>query len=122
MEIEKDTGQATYQIQTYKERCIIINNQEYRHSIAVMPEELINPWGPDSFDGLSDEHFQILLPYKPQVVLLGTGKQLHFPPSHLYSVLTNHKIGVEVMDTAAACRTYQILMTEGRHVVAALIC
>jgi uncharacterized protein len=121
MEFELENGQATYQIQTYRAGSIVVNDQTYHQSIVVLPEKLIVPWGPDSLDFLSTEHFLLLLPHKPQVVLLGTGSRLCFPSAQIYEALTKQKIGVEVMDTAAACRTYQVLMAEGRQVAAAII-
>lgn len=121
MDFEIDNGNATYQIKNYGDNFVTVNDQEYRSSLIVMPELLITPWDPTSLASLTSEHFQILLPHKPQVVLLGTGKTLRFPPIHLYQTLTEHRIGVEVMNTAAACRTYQILMSEGRKVAAAFV-
>lgn len=121
MEFEIDNGNATYQIKSYGDDFVNVNGQEYRGSLIVMPELLITPWGPTTLEMLNPEHFQVLLPHKPQVVLLGTGKTLRFPAARLYQTLTEHRIGVEVMNTSAACRTYQILMSEGRKVAAAFV-
>ena len=63
----------------------------------------------------------LLVGHKPEVVLLGTGARLRFPPAAVLAPLTRAGIGVEVMDTAAACRTYNILAGDGRRVVAALL-
>lgn len=122
MEFEIDNGNAIYQIQTYKDGCITVSGQRYTASLIVLPDQLINPWGPNSFEDLKPEHFQMIIPYHPQVVLFGSGNRIRFPLPALYSVLMKERIGVEVMDTAAACRTYQILMSEGRRVAALLLC
>lgn len=121
MEFELDKGQATHKIQSYSQGFVIINQIEYRNPIVVMPEKIINPWGPTSFESLTPEHFQMLLPYKPQVVLVGTGPSFRLMDPSLYAGFINLQIGVEVMDTGAACRTYQVLMSEGREVMAALL-
>lgn len=122
MEFSLDQSNATYQIRSYQDGHIIVNQQTFSSPILVMPEQLLAPWGPKSFEDLSLEHFKILLPYQLQVVLLGTGPRLRFPDPKLFSVLTEQQIGVEVMDTKAACRTYAVLMAEERKVAAALLC
>ena len=122
MEFELDNGNATYRIQSYKDRQLKVNNLTYDYPILVMPDLLIAPWGPDNFESLTPEHFKMLLPYKLQVVILGTGPDLKFPSPKLYEALTNAQIGVEIMNTSAACRTYTLLMAEGRSVACALFC
>ncbi len=122
MEFALDNGNASYQIKAYRKGSIIVNKQTYNCSILIMPELLIAPWEVDSFESLTSKHFEILLPHKPQVVLLGTGETSRFPDVEIFSTLIEHKIGFEVMSTAAACRTYMLLMAEGRHVAATLLC
>ncbi len=121
MQLSLDKGDATYQIQAYRDGYVLVNGQKYFESIVIMPEHLITSWGPTSLELLTQEDFNVLLAIQPELVLLGTGKQLQFPAKNLYAILTKHKIGVEVMDTAAACRTYTLLATEGRKVAAALL-
>lgn len=124
MEFEKDDGQASNKIQSYREGCVTINQTQYVQGLVVLPEIIIHPWGPTNIDSLTAADFEkllALLPSKPQVVLIGTGPQFRFIDPALYAVFTNQQIGVEIMDTFAACRTYQVLMAEGREVLAALI-
>jgi uncharacterized protein len=90
-------------------------------SIVISPRHLIRDWPPMSIESLLAEHLGILTELQPEVVLLGTGRTLQFPETDVLAQLHNQQIGVEVMDTAAACRTYNILMMEGRFVVAGLI-
>ncbi len=120
MEFSKDNGNAAFQIKAYQNGNLIVNNKSYDFPIVVMPEHLIAPWGPTSFEALKAEHFEILLSYKPQVVLFGSGERLRFLSPKLIASLTDHQIGVEVMSTSAAARTYIVLMAEGRQVAAAL--
>jgi len=121
MEISLDNGSGTFRIQSYEKTCIRVNDLTYSQPILITPDHLRSPWGPSSFETLMPEYFEIMLTYNPQVVLLGTGEKLRFPNPDLYSQLTKAEIGVEVMNTAAACRTYTLLMAEGRRVVCGLL-
>ncbi len=124
MELTFDPGNATYQIISYQPGLVTIKSktEEELHKIpfVIMPEKLITSWGPLHFIDLKIEHFQTLIPYKPQVILLGTGEKMQFLKPELFASLADQNIGIEVMTTPAACRTYTILMTEGRNVAAAL--
>ena len=122
MEFELDKGNATYQIRSYHDGQVTVNSQTYTYPILVMPDLLLAPWGPDSFEDLQSSHFNVILPYKPQVILFGAGQTLRFPTAILYRELIDKNIGIEIMNTAAACRTYALLIAEGRKVAAALLC
>lgn len=78
-------------------------------------------WNCDSFDQLDAAHFDRLAELDVEMVIFGSGTQLHFPPPQWTRALVARQIGLETMDTPAACRTYNILAGEGRHVAAALI-
>lgn len=121
MQLSQETSTALYQIQRYESGHITINNHVYSDSLLLMPNQLLAPWGPPSMALLTPEHFEALLKYEPELVILGTGKKLLFPPSDLFQMLTKAQIGVEIMDTSAACRTYTLLASEGRHVLAILL-
>lgn len=97
-----------------------INNKQYMSNVIVTPNE-IRTWDATTFDTLVPAHFEPLLALQPEVVILGTGAVLRFPHPRLTLALTNARMGIEVMDTPAACRTYTILLTEGRRVIAALL-
>jgi len=99
---------------------VLLNGQRIEHSIVVAPEHTLRGWAPD-FSSLTENHFEQLLILKPELVLLGTGSVFRFPHPALTSCLVNAGIGLEVMDTQAACRTYTVLASEGRRVVAALL-
>lgn len=98
-----------------------INGVRYDHSIAVLAGEVRSDWMVADFAALSAAHFDYFLALKPDVLLLGTGARQHFPHPRLYRSLTDAGIGVECMDTPAACRTYNILVAEDRKVVAAIL-
>lgn len=98
-----------------------VGAQEYRDSLVLTPDAIVEGWAASGFDALDEADFEALIGYAPEIVLLGTGASIRFPHPRLTRALTDAQIGFEVMDTAAACRTFNILAAEGRKVVAALI-
>ena len=106
----------------YGEGYVLINQVRHTESsLLVTPNSIIQDWRVSNFEALQSEHFAQILQCGPEVVLLGTGARMRFPHPRLSAVLTNAGIGLEVMDTRAACRTYNILVAEGRQVVVALL-
>jgi uncharacterized protein len=105
----------------YGDDYVAINDQRYSRHIVVAPDEPVVDWGAESFETLKPADFEAVLRLKPEVVLLGTGAQLRFPRPELTRPLADAAVGFEAMDTKAACRTYNILMAEGRQVVAAIL-
>jgi len=100
---------------------VMVNQMRYERSLIILPDRIIEDWPAQTFEQLAVEHFEQLLSLQPEIVLLGTGATLRFPHPSLTKILIAAKIGVEVMDTNAACRTYNILTAEGRRVAAALL-
>ena len=98
-----------------------VNEARHHHSLIVLPGRLITDWEAATFDSLTESHFERIALLAPELVLLGTGETHRFIHPRLTRVLTEAGIGIECMTTAAACRTYNILMSEGRHVAAALM-
>jgi uncharacterized protein len=107
-------------IQRYDEGMIVIDQAVYRESLILLPDQVITDWSPATVHELTAQDFNRLADLAPEIVLLGTGGRQHFPHPALSQPLMERRIGLEVMDTAAACRTYNILMAEGRRVAAAL--
>jgi len=100
---------------------IRIGETEYRQNLIVTPDAVVTGWAPAGFAALTADDFASLLEYAPEVVLLGTGASQRFPHPRLTAALAQARIGVEAMDTRAACRTFNILVAEDRRVVAALM-
>ena len=100
---------------------VVVNKKRYENSMITMPDKIIENWQAAEVEKLTEEHFELLIPYEPEIILLGTGATLRFPSPLVTKDLLESKIGVELMDTNAACRTYNILMAEGRNVAAALL-
>jgi uncharacterized protein len=98
-----------------------INKQRHMRNLIVMADKLILDWLAEDFASLAEAHFANLIELKPEVVLLGTGEKHQFLHPKVYQGLTAQGVPLECMTTAAACRTYNILMSEGRNVAAMLI-
>lgn len=94
---------------------------EYRENLVLTTTQIAVGWAPAGFAALTETDFEQLVAGHPAVVLLGTGRSIRFPHPRLTRALANAHIGLEVMDTAAACRTFNILAAEGRQVTAALL-
>lgn len=121
MKLHLTTAENNNLITAYGESYIEINKQRYTQNIIVMPQTILSDWHVDNVDTLNNLHFQEIIQLKPEVVLLGTGKTHLFLHPKNHQKLTEQGIALECMSTAAACRTYNILMSEGRLVAAALI-
>lgn len=100
---------------------VSVNAQRYEHSIVVAPDALHEGWAVNRIEALDTEATVFLLSLKPEVLLIGTGAAQRFPGAAFLREFARAQIGFEVMDTPAACRTFNILMAEGRNVVAAII-
>jgi uncharacterized protein len=105
----------------YGDGYLLINGVRYEGTMVVTPQRIVTDWQAASFATLRAAHFEVLRALKPDIVLLGTGPVLRFPQPALYRCLMEARIGVEVMDNSAVCRTYNILTGEGRNVVAAIL-
>ena len=105
----------------YEQGWIAINKQRHTDNLILLPNQIIEPWQPKDFEGINAEHIAQIAALKPEVVLLGTGANHKFIHPKLTTALTDLGISLECMNTAAACRTYNILMGEGRNVAAALL-
>ena len=104
---------------------IAINGNKIGNSAIVLPEKIIDPWvtaaSPAAAQTLCIADFAALLALKPELVVFGSGAAFHFPDRSVITEFSKARIGFEVMDTPAACRTYNVLMSEGRRIAAALL-
>lgn len=121
MKLHLTQAEGNQLITAYEAGTVSINHQRYEHSVIVLPTEVIKDWRVADFDALSAADFDLIAAKTPEVVLLGTGAKHRFIHPKLTAALTEKGIPVECMTTDAACRTYNILMSEGRIVAAALI-
>ena len=121
MKLHLTTSENLNLITGYGKDFVEINHKRYARNLIVLADNIVENWQATDFSGLSESHFECLLALKPEVIILGTGEKHQFLHPRIYSKLTESGIPLECMTTAAACRTYNILMSEGRHVAAALI-
>ncbi len=105
----------------YEQDWIEINAVRFDHSLVVLPEVAPVDWPVADFDTLRPEDFEIIEAQAPDLLILGTGQRQRFVPPRLVAHLIARRIGVECMDNQTACRTYNILMAEGRKVALAAI-
>jgi uncharacterized protein len=117
-ETDDSTGNL---IHAYGPEGIRIGGRTYHGGLIITPARIIADWGPGDATALNGAHLQALLDLNPELIVIGTGPTQVFGDPSLYRALLQRRIGVEWMDTGAACRTYNILMAEGRRVVAGLL-
>jgi len=105
----------------YGEGYVEVNNRRYVRSIVVTPEVIHDTWNVAGIDTMVADELDFLLTLQPEILLLGTGARQRFPGPAVMRDFARAQIGVETMDTPAACRTFNILVAEGRNVIAAII-
>ena len=108
-------------ISAYTRGSVTVNGEIITTSIVLTPRHILRDWLPDAFDEMKASHLARFGELDPEIILIGTGDTLRFPPPGWTAAYLSRGIGVEIMDTAAACRTYNVLLSEDRLVVAALL-
>ncbi len=123
MRFSEADGSSGQLIDAYGKEGILIGGRRFTQGLIVTPNRVQEGWGPAHPAALTVEHLDALLAIEPetQVIVLGTGETQVFPDPALYFAVIGRGVGFEVMDTGAACRTYNILLSEGRRVVAGLL-
>jgi uncharacterized protein len=121
MKLHSDINKQYQTVTGYDDSGVEINAVHFDYSLIVMPETAPRAWPVAAFEDLTAEHFEQIGADAPDVVILGTGARQRFVHPRLVASLFARHIGVECMDSKAACRTYNVLMGEGRKVTLALI-
>ena len=121
MKFQPDTTSGVNLITRHESGRLWVGSTPFEHSVLVPWAGEVQAWGAATTDELSAEHFERIAALRPEVVIFGSGPRLRFVSPALLRSLMALRIGVETMDTAAACRTYNVLVSEGREVVAALL-
>ena len=122
MKIELDSiADHINRIDAYSIGQVTVAGTVYKSSLLVSRDIVVPDWPPQRFADLTLRHVEQITALDPEIVILGTGNLLTFPSELLLSPITERAIGLEIMDTGAACRTYNFLIAEGRNVVAALL-
>ncbi len=121
MKLHAERIEGTNAIARHGKDGVLVNGTQFTTSVIVPWTGTVAAWDVARFEDLSGDHFAALAQREPELVLFGSGAKLRFPPTSLLRPLIERGIGFETMDTAAACRTYNVLLAEGRNVVAGLL-
>jgi uncharacterized protein len=121
LKFQPDTLEGVNNITRYDVGSLRVNADLHIASVMVPWVGQVKDWNAGNVDELTRAHFDALLEFDPEVVIFGSGPRLKFVPPALYRGLIERRIGVETMDSGAACRTYTVLANEGRRVVAAIL-
>jgi uncharacterized protein len=121
MKFQLDEPQGGNTISRHDAQGVWVNGQPHTRSVLVPWRGEVQAWRPSRFAELEEADFEALLGLKPELVLFGSGATLRFAHPKLWRALVGARVGVETMDLAAACRTYNVLASEGRNVLAALL-
>lgn len=121
MDLTQDFADSSFVITGYQAGRVLINNEPFCESLIVSPERLITAWEVTSIRQLDQDRCSAILELRPEVVLLGSDERERFPDGKMIAWFAQQNIGLECMNLAAACRTYGILIAEGRRAAAALI-
>ena len=121
MKLQADRIEGQNAISRHGPDGVIVNGVAHRHSVIVPWAGAVEAWNVASFDALTGAHFERLAALAPELVIFGSGSRIRFAHAGLMKTLIERGIGIETMDTAAACRTYNVLLAEGRSVLAALL-
>lgn len=121
MKFAEDQNDAQYQITGYDDQGIFINGRQFQRSVILSPMTIVDEWEPQICTQLEASHLSHIYELNPEVIILGTGENQVFPERKVLQALTSMNIGYEIMSTQAACRTFNIIMSEGRNVVAGFL-
>lgn len=121
MKLQADRMEGLNAISRHGAEGVLVNGVEHRRSVIVPWQGKVAPWEVPAFEALAEADFERLAALGPELVIFGSGARIRFPHPRLLKPLMSRRIGIETMDSPAACRTYNVLLAEGRAVVAALL-
>jgi uncharacterized protein len=120
MRLTDDRTGGAFLVRSYAPGEVRVGDAVLHRSCVISAERLIDDWRPQTLDELSAADLEAVFALQPEIVVLGTGARQRFPDTKLLAAILERGIGCEVMDTGAACRTYNVLVSESRRAVAAL--
>jgi uncharacterized protein len=121
MKLTDETLKGTLLVRSYSPEEVRVGETVLRHSFLISSTQLVADWKPQRVEDLTVEDIDAIVALEPEIVILGSGNQQKFPETRWLANLLSRGIGCEVMDTGAACRTYNVLVSEDRKVVGALM-
>jgi len=119
--LTRHSNDSGFIISSYKEGALQVGNNTFSSPVLISSDELVENWAQNSLAELVIKDFALALEWEPEILLFGSGVTLQFPDFKIIRELRACNISLEVMDTAAAARTFNVLRSEGRHVIAALL-
>jgi uncharacterized protein len=120
MKLSDDSNARLHLVRAYQPGEIRVGEDIYRRSCLLRADTIVSDWRPQTIDELRPGDFAAILALEPEIIVIGSGTKQKFPPYSLLAEILARGIGCEVMDTGAACRTYNVLVSEDRRAVAAL--
>jgi uncharacterized protein len=121
MKLHAERAGGQHYIQRFEGSVLHISGRQFTTPVVVGPDRILDDWCTEGdIRQLGIHHFEAIMALEPELILLGTGPRVHRPEPRLIHTVLSRGVGLEVMDTAAACRTYNVLVAEDRRVVAAL--
>ncbi len=121
MEFNLEVPQNQFFIRSISDKGIRVHDAFYNNPFIISGQRIVPEWDVKSIEDISEENLQVIFDLQPEVILLGTGETQVFLPPAIQVHFFRRNFGFEVMTTDAACRTFNVLVAEGRHVVAALM-
>ncbi|MGF1644766.1 MAG: Mth938-like domain-containing protein [Thiotrichales bacterium] len=121
MKFTEERSDGRFLITGYQSGILSINDRDYTTGVIVTPRQLIVDWAVRKPDEINAETLTPVLTMRPDVLIIGTGARLVFPSFATRALFLQQGIGCEIMDSGAACRTFNLLVSEGRDVVAAIL-
>jgi uncharacterized protein len=120
MRLTDDSSSGALVVRSYAPGEVRVGEAVLHRSCLISAERLIDDWRPQTLEELREEDLDAVFALQPEIVVLGSGSRQRFPETQLLAAILARGIGCEVMDTGAACRTYNVLVSESRRAVAAL--
>ena len=121
VKLDLQHSDANYRITSYGPGRVVVNETVLERGFLLSPARLIPDWRPRQAGEISAGDLAPVLELDPEILLVGTGRRQHFLPGSVTATLLDARVGVECMDTGAACRSFMVLSSEGRRVVAAML-
>ncbi len=121
MQLNLDRPDFRYVLRGVGAGGVLVNDRVLQASFLMTPNAIEEHWRPRTAQELQPEDFESALALQPELIVLGTGARQRFPPAVAMAACLSRGVGLEVMDSAAACRTFNVLASEGRRVVAAFL-
>jgi len=121
MEFDLEDQSTLHRFQSFEGEAVTVSGRLYTTSIVISPTEILTDWPPKHVDELQIDDFQMILDLKPELAIVGTGVHQHFPSPRLFTMFMGAGVGIDFMNSRAACRTYNILAAEGRYIAAGII-